>query len=200
MTSDLPQVRAMAVVVARQRVCAGATRVGEALRRKHAWPRSGTDCASDAGGGAACAHHHPHQAWPTSAPSAEALSRALGAQRPQTRFFVAESAPNSKKIPKARGSAPGPPAAHRAAAVLRRVGARGKKKRKKKRTPSGDGMGSACHVWVFRAKREKFFEALFGVTLHHLNLDPASSPEALMPARSRWAMSPLGVRERGGGP
>ena len=60
--------------------------------------------------------------------------------------------------------------------------------RKKKRTPSGDGMGIACHVLGFRAKREKFFEALFGVTLHHLNLDPASSPEALMPG-GRWRLS-----------
>ena len=169
----------MAVVMARRWVCVGATRVGKALRRKHAWPRAA----------GLTAHQTLVAAQRRSPPITSCVAHVsvkrrrcpgtvpLGAQCPQTRFLVVESAPNSKKFPKARGSAPGPPAAHRAAAVLRRVGAREKNAR-----PGVVTWRALAHVGALRAKREKKIRGpFFGGTLHHLNLDPASSPEALMP-------------------
>ena len=98
-------------------------------------------------------------------------------------FSGAKSAQNAQNFPRP-GALPPDPRQHTVQLVCCAALARAKKNR----TPSGDGMESACHVCVFRAKREKFFEALFGVTLHHLNLDPVSSPEALMPARSKLGL------------
>jgi len=143
---------------------------------------SGTDCASDAGGGAAalitsCVAHV----------SVKRRRRCPGTVPPgrnaRRRGFSLWKVPQIPKNFQRPGALPPDPRQHTllCCAALARA--------KKKRTPSGDGMESVCHVWVFRAKREKFFEALFGVTLHHLNLDPASSPEALMPARSH-SLSP----------
>ena len=167
----------MAVVMARRWVCAGATRVGKALRRKHAWPRAA----------GLTAHQTLVVAQRRSPPITSCVAHVsvkrrrcpgtvpLGAQCPQTRFLVVESAPNSKKFPKARGSAPGPPAAHRAATVLRHVGAREKNAR-----PGAGGHGERlpCRS-TSREARKIFWGPFLGGTLHHLNLDPASSPEAL---------------------
>ena len=102
-----------------------------------------------------------------------------GGATPADEVFRCGKCPKFQKISKGQGLCPRTPGS----TPCSWCAAPRWRARKKKRTPSGDGMESACHVWVFRAKREKIFEALFGVTLHHLNLDPASSPEALMPGQ-----------------
>ena len=169
----------MAVVVARQRVCAGATRVGEALRRKHAWPRAAGLTAHQTLVAAQRALTITHIRRGPRQRQARRRCPGHWGRNARRRGFSLRKVPQIPKNFQRPGALPPDPRQHTVQLLCCAALARAKKNR----TPSGDGMESACHVWVFRAKREKFFEALFGVTLHHLNLDPASSPEALMPAR-----------------
>ena len=165
MTSDLPQVRAMAVVVARQRVCAGATRVGEALRRKHAWPRAAGLTAHQTLVAAQRALTITHIRRGPRQRQARRRCPGHWGRNARRRGFSLRKVPQIPKISKGQGLCPRTPGSTPCSCC-----AAPRWRARKKRTSSGGDMESACYAGALRAKREKFLGPFLGGTLHHLNL------------------------------
>jgi len=146
----------MAVVMARRWVCAGAKRVGEALRRKHAWPRA-----------VGLTAHQTLVAAQRRSPPITACVAHVNAKRrrccpaggamPADEVSRCGKCPKFQKISKGQGLCPRTPGSTPCSCC-----AAPRWRARKKRTSSGGDMESACYAGALRAKREKFFGAFFG--------------------------------------
>ena len=118
---------------------------------------SGTDCASDAGGGAAALTTNHIMRGPRQR-QAQALSRdsPAGGAMPADEVSRCGKCPKFQKISKGQGLCPRTPGSTPCSYC-----AAPRWRARKKRTSRGGDMESACHVGALRAKREKIFGGLF---------------------------------------